>query len=203
MPSNGIGFCLNRKCKDHTKGTFLMNFPFNGKFKCPGCRKRGRVIQDHGHRTGDSSIFREVRVAFDYDAIGDRFTQIAICRDDSLDPGHNTYNFHTPMVKTAGRALKLAEYVLARLSVDNNCEHPASKQGETVISFDETFDDFEESLDKLFLNWSNSSLTASADIGDKCHRCGRESTAEICESCFTLDDANDLIQDFTGDLYED
>lgn len=77
-----VGYCENTDCEDYVKGVFLLNH--GDTFYCPQCRQLGKVEREQGSSSGDTNIFKEVRVEFGYNAVSKAYQQIAIVRDDSL-----------------------------------------------------------------------------------------------------------------------
>lgn len=156
--NRAIGYCERTECEDYAKGVFLLN---HGKtFYCPRCRNLGHVQEERGSYTGDTDIFKEVRVEFNFDPINSVFREIAIVRDESLWGKCNTYTLQSPLIKTELRALKVAEAVLANLNryrgMLKNGEIP--KTHEILLSFDDTNEEFSRKLAHLAQEWENSAL---------------------------------------------
>ena len=63
----GVGYCENTDCEDYAKGVFLLNH--GDTFYCPRCRQLGKVEKERGFYTGNSDIFKEVRVEYNFDPI--------------------------------------------------------------------------------------------------------------------------------------
>jgi len=154
----GVGYCKNTQCEDFAKGVFLLNH--GDSFYCPRCRHQGEVEQERGFYTGDSDIFKEVRVEYNFDPSNAVYREIAIVRDESLWGRHNSYTLQSPLIKTEKRALKVAEAILANLNryrgLLNDDEIPRTT--EIIISFDDPFDTFQEKLDQLGKEWAASGL---------------------------------------------
>jgi hypothetical protein len=82
----GVGYCENTDCEDYAKGVFLLNH--GDTFYCPRCRQLGKVEKERGFYTGNSDIFKEVRVEYNFDPINGIYREIAIVRDESLWGDH-------------------------------------------------------------------------------------------------------------------
>ncbi len=139
----GVGFCESTDCEDYAKGVFLLNH--GTTFYCPRCRSLGAVEKERGFFTGDSDIFKEVRVEYNYDAVHKTYREIAIIRDDSLmGEGHNVYTLHSPLIKTERRALKVAEACLANLNRYRGllAGDDIPRTTEYVLNIDEPREDF-------------------------------------------------------------
>ena len=63
----GVGYCENTDCEDYAKGVFLLNH--GDTFYCPRCRQLGKVEKERGFYTGNTDIFKEVRVEYNFDPI--------------------------------------------------------------------------------------------------------------------------------------
>ncbi len=154
----GVGYCKNTQCEDYAKGVFLLNH--GDSFYCPRCRHQGEVEKERGFYTGDSDIFKEVRVEYNFDPTNTLYREIAIVRDESLWGRHNVYTLQSPLIKTEKRALKVAEAILANLNryrgLLNDDEIPRTT--EIIISFDDPFDVFQEKLHQLGKEWAASGL---------------------------------------------
>ena len=166
----GVGYCMHvgsredETCDDYAKGVFLLNH--GDTFFCPRCRKRGMIVKEHGFQEaghGDAP-FKEVRVEFNYDAVGKRFREIAIVRDESIWGTGNKYILMSPLIKTEKRALKVAESLLANLQRYSNL---LSEDGdiptttEFLITFDDELSEFSRKLKVLGKEWENSTLVQS------------------------------------------
>ena len=110
----GVGYCLETECEDYAKGTFLLNH--GNTYYCTRCRILGKIEAERGHYVGDTDIFKEVRVEYNYDVIHNAYQEIAIVRDESLWGRNNVYTLQSPLIKTEKRALKVAEAILANLN---------------------------------------------------------------------------------------
>ncbi len=71
----GVGYCENTDCEDYAKGVFLLNH--GDTFYCPRCRQLGKVEKERGFYTGNSDIFKEVRVEYNFDPINGVYRVIA------------------------------------------------------------------------------------------------------------------------------
>ena len=133
----GVGYCENTDCEDYAKGVFLLNH--GDTFYCPRCRQLGKVEKERGFYTGNSDIFKEVRVEYNFDPINGVYREIAIVRDESLWGRNNVYTLQSPLIKTEKRALKVAEAILANLNryrgLLNGDDIPRTT--EIILSFDE------------------------------------------------------------------
>tara|TARA_R110000765_G_scaffold345189_3_gene435480 strand:- start:430 stop:774 length:345 start_codon:yes stop_codon:yes gene_type:complete len=97
---------------------------------------------------GRGDIFKSVRVEFNYKSENDHYQEIAIVRDESLYGSHSTYTFSSPLVRTEKRALKIAEAILANLTLHPRVasEGKIPRTIETIISFDQPLDDVKKQL---------------------------------------------------------
>jgi len=154
----GVGYCENTKCEDFAKGIFLLNH--GDTFYCPRCRDLGKVEKERGFYTGDTDIFKEVRVEYNYDPINSVYREIAIVRDESLWGRCNVYTLQSPLIKTEKRGLKVAEAILANLNryrgLLNGDDIPRTT--EVLLSFDDSTDEFSRKLAGLAKEWEDSGL---------------------------------------------
>jgi ribosomal protein S27AE len=145
----GVGYCENTDCEDYAKGVFLLNH--GDTFYCPRCRQLGKVEKERGFYTGNSDIFKEVRVEYNFDPINGVYREIAIVRDESLWGRNNVYTLQSPLIKTEKRALKVAEAILANLNryrgLLNGDEIPRTT--EIILSFDDSFEEFQRKVQQL------------------------------------------------------
>ncbi len=154
----GVGYCENADCEDYAKGVFLLNHC--DTLCCPRCRQLGKVEQERGFCTGNSDIFQEVRVEYNFDPIHGMYHEIAIVRDESLWGRNNVYTLQSPLMKTEKRALNVAEAILANLN-----RYPGLLSGddipqttEIILSFDDDFEEFSGRLKQLSKEWEASGL---------------------------------------------
>ncbi len=154
----GVGYCENTDCEDYAKGVFLLNHV--DTFYCPRCRQLGKVEKERGFYTGNSDIFKEVRVEYNFDPINGVYREIAIVRDESLWGRNNVYTLQSPLIKTEKRALKVAEAILANLNryrgLLNGDDIPRTT--EIILSFDDPFEEFSRKLSQLSKEWEASGL---------------------------------------------
>jgi hypothetical protein len=154
----GVGYCENTDCEDYAKGVFLLNH--GDTFYCPRCRQLGKVEKERGFYTGNTDIFKEVRVEYNFDPINSLYREIAIVRDESLWGRNNVYTLQSPLIKTEKRALKVAEAILANLNryrgLLNGDDIPRTT--EIILSFDDEFDEFSRKLQQLSKEWEASGL---------------------------------------------
>jgi hypothetical protein len=124
----------------------------------------GKVKPERGFYTGDSEIFKEVRVEFNYSSIGDVFREIAIVRDDSLWGRGNVYTLQSPLIKTERRALKVAEAILANLNRYRGLINGDGmvESREIVLSWDDDLPTFTKKLAAVAKDWSASNLAKGA-----------------------------------------
>lgn len=153
-----VGYCNNTDCEDFAKGVFLLNH--GNTFYCPRCRAVGDIVPERGSYTGNTGIWKEVRVEFDYDSIQKKFKQIAIIRDESLLGEFNVYTLFSPLIKTETRALKVSEVILANLNryhgLPGKDEIP--EVAEHVLSLDDDRSSFSKKLGVLAHIWEESKL---------------------------------------------
>jgi len=154
----GVGYCENTDCEDYAKGVFLLNH--GDTFYCPRCRQLGKVEKERGFYTGNSDVFKEVRVEYNFDPINGVYREIGIVRDESLWGRNNVYTLQSPLIKTEKRALKVAEAILANLNryrgLLNGDEIPRTT--EIILSFDEPYEEFQRKLGQLSKEWEASGL---------------------------------------------
>lgn len=156
-----VGYCENTDCEDYAKGVFLLNH--GNTFYCPRCRQLGCTEPERGFHAGTSEIFKEVRVEYNYDPINKTYREIAIVRDESLWGRCNTYTLQSPLIKTERRALKVAESVLSNLNryrglLDGD---GIPRTTETLLSLDDSREDFSRKLQQLAAEWEKSNLAES------------------------------------------
>ena len=153
-----VGYCEKTECEDYAKGVFLLNH--GETFYCPRCRDHGVVQAEKGFYTGETDIFKEVRVEFNYDPINGVFREIGIVRDESLWGRCNVYTLQSPLIKTEKRALKVAESILANLNRYRGILKPDEipRTQEMLLSFDDSSEEFSRKLRKLSESWENSAL---------------------------------------------
>ncbi len=154
----GVGYCENTECEDYAKGVFLLNH--GDTFYCPRCRQLGKVEKERGFYTGNSDIFKEVRVESNFDPIHGIYREIAIVRDESLWGRNNVYTLQSPLIKTEKRALKVAEAILANLNRYRGLlsGDDIPRTTEFILSFDDDFDEFSRKLQQLSKEWEASGL---------------------------------------------
>ena len=159
----GVGYCENTDCEDYAKGVFLLNH--GDTFYCPRCRQLGKVEKERGFYTGNSDIFKEVRVEYNFDPINGVYREIAIVRDESLWGRNNVYTLQSPLIKTEKRALKVAEAILANLNryrgLINGDDIPRTT--EIILSFDDSFDEFSRKLKQLSKEWEPTTRKQASD----------------------------------------
>lgn len=154
-----VGYCEVTDCEDYAKGVFLLNH--GDTFYCPRCRELGTVVPERGHFVGNSNVFKEVRVEFDYCAVNRKFKSIAVIRDESLWGTRNVYTLNSPLIRTEKRALKVAEAILSNL---NKYGMLAFGDGgipstmETIISLDQPVEELKKKLDTMAEELAESSL---------------------------------------------
>lgn len=161
-PSRGVGYCQNPRCEDYGKGVFLLNH--GAAFSCPDCRHPGRVERENGQAQGESRVFREVRVEYNYDPELDLYRDIAIVQDVSLWGPTSSYTLRSPLVRTEKRALKVAEAILANLNraTDGPIGDEIPTSAETVLNLDSPRDEFLRKLEVLAHEWGASGLSEKA-----------------------------------------
>jgi hypothetical protein len=154
----GVGYCENTECEDYAKGVFLLNH--GDTFYCPRCRQLGKVEKERGFYTGNSDIFKEVRVEYNFDPIHGIYREIAIVRDESLWGRNNVYTLQSPLIKTEKRALKVAEAILANLNRYRGLlsGDDIPRTTEIILSFDDDFEEFSKKLTQLSKEWEASGL---------------------------------------------
>ena len=154
----GVGYCENTDCEDYAKGVFLLNH--GDTFYCPRCRQLGKVEKERGFYTGNSDIFKEVRVEYNFDPVHGIYREIAIVRDESLWGRNNVYTLQSPLIKTEKRALKVAEAILANLNRSRGLlsGDDIPRTTEIILSFDETYDELSHKLKQLSKEWEASGL---------------------------------------------
>ena len=156
--NRAVGYCEKTECEDYAKGVFLLNH--GTTFYCPRCRDQGTVQAERGFYTGETDIFKEVRVEFNYDPINGVFREIGIVRDESLWGRCNVYTLQSPLIKTEKRALKVAEAILANLNRYRGMlkQDEIPRTHEVLLSFDDNNEEFSRKLGLLAREWENSAL---------------------------------------------
>jgi hypothetical protein len=155
-----VGYCQNTDCEDYAKGVFLLNH--GPVFYCPRCRNIGEVVDEVGSYTGNSEIFKEVRVEYNYDPIHRVYREVAIIRDDGIWGQHNVYTLTSPLIKTERRALKVAEAMLSSLNTYHgfigaaNGELP--RTNEHILDMDKPREEFRQELEKFHKELETSTL---------------------------------------------
>ena len=163
MMQRGVGYCMNvgskgkEGCDEYSKGVFLLNH--GTTFWCPRCREPGTVVMESGYaeHSGDTP-FKEVRVEYDYDSIGERYLSIAVVRDESIWGTGNKYVLRSPLIKTEKRALKVAESILASLQHHGLQANEIPRTTEYVLSFDDEREVFISKIRRLGEEWEQSTL---------------------------------------------
>ncbi len=155
----GVGYCENTDCEDYAKGVFLLNH--GDTFYCPRCRQLGKVERERGFYAGNSGIFKEVRVEYNFDPTSNVYREIAIVRDESLWGRNNVYTMQSPLIKTEKRALKIAEAILSNLNRHPRppSENEIPRTTEIVLSFDDPVDEFKRKVGQLGRELEQSGLS--------------------------------------------
>ena len=157
--NRAVGYCENTDCEDFSKGVFLLNH--SETFYCPRCRQLGKPEKERGSYTGETDIFKEVRVEYNFDPTNGIYRETAIVRDESLWGRCNVYTLYSPLIRTEARALKVAEALLANLNRYHGLlakdEIPGTN--EVLLSFDDSSEEFSRKLEILALAWEKSTLT--------------------------------------------
>jgi hypothetical protein len=127
-------------------------------------RQLGKVEKERGFYTGNSDVFKEVRVEYNFDPVNGVYREIAIVRDESLWGRNNVYTLQSPLIKTEKRALKVAEAILANLNryrgLLNGDEIPRTT--EIILSFDDPFEEFQRKVHQLGKELEQSGLRDTA-----------------------------------------
>ncbi len=147
----GVGFCLNTQCENYARSVFLLN---HGEYKCDVCRVIGINVEETGTFEEVSENWKEVRVEYDYCPLEAKYKSIAIITDNSLEGIHNVYTLRSPLIKTAKRASKTAENLLATLQgfkkIEVGCVPRALPK---EIHFDAPLDEVKRELDIISKTW--------------------------------------------------
>ena len=116
--------------------------------------------KERGFYTGNSDIFKEVRVEYNFDPIHAIYREIAIVRDESLWGRNNVYTLQSPLIKTEKRALKVAEAILANLKRYRGllAGDEIPRTTEIILSFDDDAEEFSRRLGQLSKEWEESGL---------------------------------------------
>lgn len=156
--NRAVGYCQYDQCEDFAKGVFLINY--GDTFHCGRCKQRGRAQAEQGFYTGNSDVFKEVRVEFNYDPLRTAFREIAIVRDESLWGRCNVYTLQSPLIKTEKRALKVAEAILSNLNRYRGTlrQDEIPRTHEVLLSFDDNREEFSRKLSLLAKDWEESTL---------------------------------------------
>ncbi len=167
-----VGYCEDEGCDDYAKGVFLLNH--GDTFYCPRCREQGYLQPERGFYTGETGIFKEVRVEYNFGSIDKVFQEVAVVRDESLWGVHSVYTLQSPLIKTEMRALKVAECMLASLNRSTSliAQGEIPRTTEILLSFDDSPEEFSRRLKVVAEGWSNSALTrhvAREDLSASSH----------------------------------
>jgi len=110
--------------------------------------ERGKITK------GTGSVYKTVEVEFCYDSKNDHYGEKAIVRDESLYGSHSTYRVSSPLIKTEERALKVAEAILANLTMrPESVAEGVPSTVYTIVSFDTTLDDLKTVLTAWLKLW--------------------------------------------------
>lgn len=144
-----VGYCSESQCEEFEKGVFLLNH--GNTFWCSRCKKVGFMEPEVGRSVGNSGIYKEVRVEYNYDPAQKRYREIAIVRDESLWGKCDVYHLNSPLIKTEKRALKVAEAILSNLNMQEKSLSPGEipRTTEIILSFDVPKERFCEEIDRL------------------------------------------------------
>lgn len=159
MPAveRGVGYCLESDCTDRGKGVFL--YKNLESFFCSLCRRPGSIVRERASYTSSYTQFKQARVEYRYNPHTDKYTAVAIVRDESLLEG-DSYTLYSPLIRTDKRALMVAELLLSNLSIrealDNNPW--ITNQNVKTISFDRDISQVRQELQALALRLENSNL---------------------------------------------
>lgn len=110
-----VGYCTNPDCSEATKKVFLCG-PRAEIFECNECRQAGQTRSERGFAENTQSIFKEVRVAYNFSPNLERYHATVIVRDESLWGHHNIYHYSSPIICAEKRAFQVAEQILATLN---------------------------------------------------------------------------------------
>ena len=160
----GVGYCENTDCEDYSKGVFLLNH--GDTFYCPRCRAFGHVEKETGAHTGETDIFKEVRVEYNFDPIRKIYREIGVVRDESLPAGSNIYTLKSALIKTERRALKVAEAILSNLNRYRGLltDGEIPRTTEHILSWDESRAEFSQKLGVLAREWEESNLASRSYV---------------------------------------
>lgn len=122
-----VGYCSNKACLDWNKGKFLLN-P-SQIWLCGRCQEAGKLQPEEGRAQNTQTLFKEVRVRYNFDPYLGHYDTTAVVRDESLWGRHNVYHYDSPMICTQKHALRVAEQILAVLN-----QHPELLHGEELPS---------------------------------------------------------------------
>lgn len=148
-----VGYCLNEKCEEMTKGVFLLNH--ERAFYCPNCRVSGFIEKETGYAEGNAEVFREVRVEFCFEPIEREYKGIAIVRDEGLQSvNSNVYYIRSPLIRTEKRAMTVAERTLASLTDGEPDDGSIPMTNETILNVNDP--DFVDRLRLLESKWQKS-----------------------------------------------
>ena len=109
-----VGYCVYPGCENHVRGVLLPTR--EEPFHCPRCERPGKLEWERGVIRGDSDIFNEVRVDYDFDPLAGCYRRTARVRDESILTEHNTFTFQSPFIRTKEVAFKAAEVILRQFN---------------------------------------------------------------------------------------
>jgi len=151
--SRAVGYCESVECRDYLKGVFLLEH--GDTFWCPQCRSVGFIERETTKVEGDSDVFGQVIVEFNYDPCQKRYCELAIVEDENMSLESSTMRVKSPLVRTEKRALKIAESVLANLAMGATVSE-GLRIKEIVLSFDDSLDKLKNDLKVVESRWLNS-----------------------------------------------
>ncbi len=110
----GVGYCVNRECDSYAVLHALLDLP--SVFQCATCGQSGQREWERVVRSGRSDLCEEIRVEFDFDPERSIYRKRISLNEPGLLGRHDICTLQTPLVRTQGSALKVAEVALSSLN---------------------------------------------------------------------------------------
>lgn len=144
--NRGVGYCYNAACDDFLSGVFLLNY--GATFYCPRCRQNGEISGEQRQDFPiDEGLYTKVEVHFNYNPLKREFKERAIVQIEGI-PTFGVFIMKSPLVKTAARALKMAETILGALNAGMDKDNLTQQVTYTMDCSLEHFKTQMESLEK-------------------------------------------------------
>ncbi len=146
----GIGYCTSSVCSRYLRNEFL--YKHEGPFVCRNCQGPGEIVEERGiPEREEGQLYGEVRIEYGYCSAKGDYQEIAVVRDENMGPDVGTYTAQMPTVASAGRAITIAESLLAALNDGVAREDPYAipQHRERVLDFGRPLDEVKEWLQEF------------------------------------------------------